>query len=152
MANQRSKPRFNPRGGDRRGQRQISARPSSSLWYGLALLLVLGLMQMFYLMPGGRTIPYSEFKSLVKAGQVAGVVISDQVIRGSLKDGPDKQRLFTVARVEDPKLTEELEARGVKYTGESTNRWLPDLLLYIVPFLFLIGLWSFFFRRMGGAE
>jgi len=152
MANQRGKPRFNPRGGDRRGQGPISARPSSSLWYGLALLLVLGLTQVYYLMPAGRTLPYSEFKALVKSGQVAEVTVGDQLIRGTLKDGPEKQRQFAVTRVEDPKLTEELEARGVKYTGELANRWLPDLLGWVVMLLFFIGLSSFFLRRMGGAE
>jgi cell division protease FtsH len=152
MANQRGKPRFNPRGGDRRGQGPIGARPSSSLWYGLALLLVLGLTQMYYLMPAGRTLPYSEFKALVKSGQVAEVTVGDQLIRGTLKDGPEKQRQFAVTRVEDPKLTEELEARGVKYTGELANRWLPDLLGWVIPLLFFVGLWGFFFRRMSGAE
>jgi cell division protease FtsH len=152
VANQRSKPRFNPRGGDRRGQTPMSARPSSSLWYGLALLLVLGLTQMYYLLPVGRTLPYSEFKSMIKADQVAEVTIGDQLIRGTLKDGPEKQRQFVVTRVEDPKLTEELEAKGVKYTGELANRWLPDLLGWIIPLLFFIGLWGFFFRRMSGAE
>ena len=154
MANQRpSKPRFSPRGGDRRGQRPLTTRPSSSLWYGLALLLILGLTQMYYLIPAGRSIPYSEFKSLVKNGHVAEVTVGEQVIRGTLKDGNDKQaKQFTVTRVEDPKLTEELEARGVKYTGELANRWLPDLLGWVVPLLFFVGLWGFFFRRMSGAE
>jgi len=153
MAEKRSKPRFNPRGGDRRGgQRQASSRPSSSLWYGLALLLVLGLAQMYYLMPVGRSIPYSEFKSLVKSGQIADLTLSDQVIRGTLKEGDEKQKQFVVTRVEDPKLTEELEAHGVKYTGELANRWLPDLLGWVIPLLFFIGLWGFFFRRMSGAE
>jgi len=152
MANQRGKARFNPRGGDRRGQGPISGRPSSSLWYGLALLLVLGLTQMYYLIPAGRTLSYSEFKSLVKSGQVAEITVGDQLIRGTLKDGPEKQRQFVVTRVEDPKLTEELETRGVKYTGELANRWLPELLGWIIPLLLFVGLWGFFFRRMSGAE
>jgi cell division protease FtsH len=149
--------RFNPRGGDRRGQRQLTGRQSSPLWYGLAFLLLLVVAQMYYMTPAGRTIPYSEFKSLLKNGQVADVSIGDQLIRGTLKqdlpggDGkPTKQ--FSTTRVEDPKLTEELEARGVKYTGEVANHWLPDLLGWIVPLVFLIGIWGFFFRRMSGAE
>ncbi len=32
------------------------------------------------------------------------------------------------------------------------NRWLPELLSWIIPLLLLVALWSFFFRRMGGAE
>ena len=63
---------------------------------------------------------------------------------------PSKQ--FTVTRVEDPKLIEELEAHGVKYTGEIMNRWLPDLLGWIIPLLFLVGIWGFFFRRMSGRR
>src|SRR4051794_28928303 len=112
---------------------------------------------MYYLTPGGRQIPYSEFKSLLKKGQVAEIAIADQAIRGTLKqelpgsDGkPTKQ--FGTTRVEDPKLTEELEANGVKYTGEVVNHWLPELLGWIVPLLFLVGIWGFFFRRMSGAE
>jgi cell division protease FtsH len=154
---QKPTPRFNPRGGDRRGQRPLTARQSSPLWYGLAFLILLGVAQMYYLTPGGRQIPYSEFKSLLKNGQVAEIAIADQAIRGTLKqelpgsDGkPTKQ--FGTTRVEDPKLTEELEANGVKYTGEVVNHWLPDLLGWIIPLLFLIGIWGFFFRRMSGAE
>jgi cell division protease FtsH len=156
MPNQRPVPRFNPRSGDRRGPRQLSPRPSSSLWYGLALLLFLGLAQLYYLAPAGRTVPYSEFKSLLKTGQVAEVTIGDQIVRGTLKqaDASDQKqnKQFTTTRVEDPKLTEELEAQGVKYNGELANRWLPELLGWIIPLVLFIGIWGFFFRRMSGAE
>src|ERR1700730_7258578 len=101
-------PRFNPRGGERRGPRQPPGRPSSSLWYGLALLLLLGVAQMYFLTQGGRSIPYSEFKSLLKNGKVAEAAISDQTIRGTLTEelGEPKSKQFTTTRVEDPKLTE----------------------------------------------
>jgi cell division protease FtsH len=151
-------PRFNPRGGDRRGQKALGARPSSPLWYGLAFLAVLVIAQMYFLAPAGRMIPYSEFRSLVKNGEVAEVSLGDQVVRGTLKvevptgNGGKPSKQFTVTRVEDPKLIDELEAHGVKYTGEIMNRWLPDLLGWILPLLFLVGIWGFFFRRMSGAE
>jgi cell division protease FtsH len=136
----------------------MSARQSSPLWYGLAFLILLGVAQMYYLVPSGRAIPYSDFKTQLKSGNLAEVSIGDQLIRGTLKqeiagsDGkPTKQ--FSTTRVEDPKLTEELEARGVKYTGEVANHWLPDLLVtWILPLIFLIGLWGLFMRRMSGAE
>jgi cell division protease FtsH len=142
-------PRFNPRGGDRRGQRQMPPRGASSLWYGLAFLVILGLAQLYYLAPAGRVLPYSEFKNLLKQGQVSEVTIGDQLIRGTVKQEPKE---FSTTRVEDPKLTEELESKGVKYKGELTNRWLPELLGWIIPLLFFIGIWGFFFRRIGGAE
>src|SRR5712691_8102276 len=156
MAGPKPTPRFNPRGGDRRGQRPTVQRPGSSLWYGLAFLLVLGFAQLYFMTPPGRSIPYSEFKMLLKDGQVEDVTITDQVIRGTLKQpasaDPKQSKQFTTTRVEDPKLTEELEAKGVKYTGEAANRWLADLLSWIIPAVFFIAIWGFFFRRMSGAE
>ena len=84
------------------------------------------------------------------------MTIGDQMIRGTLKQPPGadakQAKSFAATRVEDPKLTEELEAQGVKYTGEIASRWLPDLLGWILPLVFFIALYGFFFRRMGGAE
>src|SRR5688572_22127803 len=154
MASPKS-PRLNPRGGDR-GSRPVGQRPNSSLWYGLAFLMVLGFAQIYFMTPPGRSIPYSEFKTLLKDSQVVDVVIGDQVIRGTLKQAagadPKQSTQFTTTRVDDPKLTEELEARGVKYTGEVTNRWFAELLSWIIPLVFFVAIWGFFFRRMGGAE
>jgi cell division protease FtsH len=142
--------------GDRRGPRPAASRPSASLWYGLAFLLALGIAQLYFMTPPGRSVPYSEFKTLLKDGQVVEVTVSEQLIRGTLKtppaDGETQSTQFTTTRVEDPKLTEELEARGVKYTGEVVNRWVADLLSWIIPAVFFIGIWVFFFRRMSGAE
>ena len=157
MASPKQPPRLNPRGGDRRGPRPTVQRPGSSLWYGLAFLLVLGFAQLYFMTPQGRSIPYSEFKGLAKDGQVVDVTITEQVIRGTLKQpapagDPKAWAQFTTTRVEDPKLIEELEGKGVKYTGEVANRWLADLLSWIIPAIFFIAIWGFFFRRMGGAE
>src|SRR5262252_10854628 len=145
----------NPRGNSRGGTpRPFPPRAGASLWYGLALLIVLGLVQMYYMAPTGRQIAYSEFKTMVQSGQVAEVVIGDQVVRGMLKTGSadDKSRQFTTTRVDDPKLAEELQAKGVKFSGEAVNRWLPDVLGWILPLIFIVVLWGFFFRRMGGPE
>src|ERR1700693_5140840 len=105
MAPQKSTSRFNPRGGDRRGQRPLGTRPASSLWYGLAFLLLLGLAQMYYLTPSDRTIPYSEFKTLLKNGEVGDVPVGEQAIHGTLKNppasDPKQPKEFTTTRVDD---------------------------------------------------
>jgi cell division protease FtsH len=155
MAAPKGTPRFNPRAGDRRGQRTLGQRPTSSLWYGLAFLLLLGLTQIYFLAPARSPIPYSEFKTLLKNGQIAELTVGEQTIRGTLKQPPANDPAagtFTTTRIEDPKLIEELEAARVQYRGEIVNRWLPDLLGWIIPLLLLIGIWGFFFRRMSGAE
>ena len=58
------------------------------MWYGLAFVLVLVLVQTYYLTAPGQTIPYSEFKTLLKNGEIAEVTIGDQMIRGTLKQPP----------------------------------------------------------------
>jgi cell division protease FtsH len=117
----------------------------------LGALVILALAQAYLLSPAGRQISYSEFKGLLRSGQVAEVTVGDTTIRGQLKkaEGP---AAFTTTRIEDPKLVEELDQHGVKYAGEVVSRWLPEVLSWLVPVLLLVALWSFFFRRIGGAE
>ena len=92
-------PRFSPRAGDRRGPGKLGSRPSPTLLYGLALLLLLGVAQMYFLTPASRTIPYSEFKTLLKNGEIAEVAVSGQTIHGTLKSGTDKSKPFATARL-----------------------------------------------------
>src|SRR5687767_14646028 len=140
----------NPRG----ERRSAPRRPSGTIWYGLAFLFLLVLAQTYFLVPAGRQLLYSEFKSLVAQGKVAEALVGEQVIRGTLKpaDASGKPDAFVTTRIEDPALVAELEKSGVKYTGELMNRWLPELLSWIIPLVLLVALWSFFFRKMGGAE
>jgi cell division protease FtsH len=151
-------PPINPRGDRKPGERRplTTKRPTFSLWYVLGALFLLALAQAWFMTPAGQVIPYSEFKSLVRTGQVAEVTVGDQTISGRLKEargeGRQRSELFSTTRIDDPKLVEELEANHVKYTGELVSRWLPEVLGWIIPLLLLIALWSFFFRRIGNAE
>ena len=133
-----------------------NSRPTFSIWYVLGLLVVLAILQAWFLAPAGRQITYSEFKSLVRSGQVVEATVSDQTINGKLREaqGEGRQRTdqFVATRVDDPKLVEDLEAHQVKYSGETVSRWLPEVLGWIIPLVLLVAVWSFFFRRMGGAE
>jgi cell division protease FtsH len=120
----------------------------------LGALFILALGQAYLLTPGGRQVSYSEFKNLVRSAQVAEVTVGESTIHGQLKkgDGDKGSTAFSTTRIEDPKLVEDLEAHGVKYSGEVVSRWLPEVLSWVVPLLLLVALWSFFFRRIGGAE
>ncbi len=139
-----------PSGGNKRS---TSARPTA-IWWVLGALFILALGQAYLLSPGGRQVPYSDFKGLVRSGQVAEVTVGESTIHGQLKkaQGDKSSAAFTTTRVDDPKLAEELDAHGVKYSGEVVSRWLPEVLSWVVPLLILVALWSFFFRRIGGAE
>jgi cell division protease FtsH len=128
--------------------------PGGAVWYVLGFLVLLALGQAFFVqMQTGETVSYSEFKTLVREGKVQEVTLSEDRVRGTLKAaGSERGKTFTAVRVTDAKLPEELEAHGVKYTGEVANRWVTEMIGWIIPLLFIVGLWAFFLRRMGGAE
>jgi cell division protease FtsH len=128
------------------------AGPSGFVWWILGLLLVVSLAQIFLFLPGGRTFSYTEFKAMVRAGQVAEVAVGPEMIAGQLKGGDPKADRFTVVRVDDAKLLEELEQAGVQVKGDLPNRWLPELLSWVIPVLLLVALWSLFMRRVGGPD
>jgi cell division protease FtsH len=139
----------------RNGERRITPRPGgSAIWYALGFLLLLALAQAFFSqIQGGETISYSDFKQDVYQNKVQEVTLSDDHVRGTLKVvNNGRPQPFTAVRVDDPKLPEELEQHGVKYTGEVANRWISDVIGWIIPLIFIIALWMFFLRRMGGAE
>jgi cell division protease FtsH len=147
-------PGLNPR--DRRpGERRTlgpGGRPGGAVWYVIGFLLLMTLAQAWFLAPAGRQIPYSEFKQLVRSGQVAEVTVGEQSIHGQLKREQNNTRAFTTTRIDDPKLVEELDANNIKYTGEFVSRWLPEVLGWVIPIVFFLAIWGFFFRRMSGAE
>jgi cell division protease FtsH len=142
-------------GARRSGDRKLTPRggPASAMWYVLALFLLVALGQAFYLsMQGGEAISYSEFKQRLHEGRVEEVFVAEDRIRGTMRDSQKGTHPFTTVRIEDPKLIEDLEKAGVKSTGEAPNKWIAEVVGWIIPLVFLVALWSFFFRRMGSAE
>jgi cell division protease FtsH len=144
---------MNPR--DKRpGERRTlgtGGRPGGAVWYVLGFLLLMAVAQAWFLAGGTNQISYSEFKNAIRTGNVAQVVVNEQMIRGEFKREVAGKKTFSVNRIKDPKLVEDLEAASVKYTGEFASRWISELIGWL-PILLLFGVWIFFFRRMGNAE
>jgi cell division protease FtsH len=119
-------------------------------------LLLVAAVQAYFMSGSGQQIPYSQFKTLLRDDKVTEVTIGEQTIHGKLKPNATQSGgssgSFSTTRVDDPKLVEELEQRQVGYSGETVGRWLPDLLGWILPLVFLVALSSFFLRRVGGTE
>jgi cell division protease FtsH len=154
LANLKNPPGMNPR--DRRpGERRTlgtPSRPGGAIWYVLGFLFLMVLGQAWFFTPSGRQIPYSEFKQLLRSSQVSEVTVGETVIRGTLKREQNGSRSFSSTRIEDDKLLAELDQHGVKYSGELVSRWLPEVLGWVIPIVFFLAIWGFFFRRMSGAE
>ncbi|HUQ89435.1 MAG TPA: ATP-dependent zinc metalloprotease FtsH [Vicinamibacterales bacterium] len=139
-----------PPGGKER--RQQTSKPTA-LWWVLGVLTLLAIGQAYFLAPAGHQVSYSEFKDMVRGGQVAEVAVGDTMIRGTLKKADaGGGTTFTTTRIEDPKLVEELDQAKVKYSGEIVSRWLPEIIGWVLPFALIVAAWSFFARRLGGAE
>ena len=132
--------------------RPPARRPLSPVWFGLGLFVLVLVFNMVNAALRRGTLEYSEFKSLLAQGRVSEVVISQDAITGKYLDPNDKETEFTTNKVDDPKLVEQLEAQKVKFHADPQSRWLADILSWVLPLLVLVALWTFFFRRMSGAE
>lgn len=109
-------------------------------YFILAFLLLIGLN---YLLGQQETtsIPYSELKARVAAGQIQEVAVGEETIRAVVADSlsagtaPD---VLTAVRVQnDEELIPLLEAHGVEYEG-TTEGWLGDALVWLLPLGLLV--------------
>jgi cell division protease FtsH len=121
-----------------------------NFWYIIAAVLGMLLIQELYLESTKLTpIPYSRFQTLLNEDKVDKIAITQNYISGSLKEAqPDGVKDFVTARV-DPELAQSLDKRGVVYSAVVENHWLRDLLSWVLPAIFFVGIWMFAIRRMG---
>ena len=139
-----------------------------SLWYFLiAFILILAIQNYFYA-SRIEELPYSSFKTLLKAGKLKDISVSDQNLSGVIVnaglDGllPQDQLQkiqtlkrgevqFKTVRIEDPDLIKDLEAAKVNFAGRIESNWLPTLLSWILPAVIFFALWAFLIKRMGAG-
>ncbi|MEX3007242.1 ATP-dependent zinc metalloprotease FtsH [Hoeflea sp. TYP-13] len=118
------------------------------------ILVALAAVMLFQLWIGAQEttrIPYSEFRDLLTQEQITNVVVSESQIKGEFKIPRDGKRFFITNRVGSD-IGEVLEQAGVKYSGASDETWLSNLLSWVLPMLFFLGLWFFLFRRIAERQ
>ena len=150
-------PRHGPKGPGGAGVRPGLTRVF--LW--LLLLMIVAPVIVRWLGGGrGEQIPYTEFRELVRTGEVAEVTVRDEAIFGRLTrevaDGKDAdadaERDFVtyLPTFGDDELMAMLEESGVEVTTEPSSDGSFSLLLFsLLPVLLLVGLGWMLFRRMG---
>ncbi len=129
-----------------------------NLWYiALAFIGVIFVHELFMSATRIVEIPYSEFQTYMKAGQVEEIRIGQAHIQGVLRDPQDGQpSRFITIRVE-PDLAQSLGEYNVRFAGQIESTFLRDLLSWVVPILLFFGLWMFLMNRfargggMGGS-
>jgi cell division protease FtsH len=136
-----------------------------SLWYFIAAVLAILLLQELFTRGHVETLAYNEFKTLLRAGKLNDVAVTDQMISGTvnteglegvlpqprvdaIRKGAAPHRFVTV-KVDDPQLVADLETARINYAGQIESRWLSTLLSWVVPALVFFAIWSFLIRRMG---
>ena len=123
------------------------------IWYILIAAFALMSLSSYLFNPVVGNISYSEFKELVRDGRIESCQITSSLIKGALKVEDyrsEKKKTFVTARVDDPELVKELEAQGVKYSGNYENTWLQQFLFaWIIPIGIFFLIWRFVFKKIG---
>ena len=140
-----------------------------SAWYFVAIITFLILLMQNFLVTGDvDTISYSQFKSLIKKGQISEVIIGENTIRGTLKPEALGEILsqekinalgekakaphpFVTVRVADSALTADLEEAGIAFKGETSSGWVTTLLSWVLPVLIFFVVWSLLLNRMSAG-
>ncbi|MBZ5699769.1 MAG: ATP-dependent zinc metalloprotease FtsH [Acidobacteriia bacterium] len=114
---------------------------------------------------GSKEVSYSDFLAEVRAGHLAEVQITEKKLIGIVKEekpGAGKAvapRMLTATRLpgmDETELLKEMEAQGVKYSGQIQTglSWLYVLASWALPMLFLAWIFRVGMQRMqqaGGA-
>jgi cell division protease FtsH len=145
----------------------MDKKQTFSLWYVLAALVGMILLQEFFTPRHTQTLSYSEFKQALVAGKLDDVVIADGIATGKLRaEGLDqilpKDKLealkraggdhgFATVLVNDPGLVAQLDAAKVRYGSVRQSKWLGALISWVAPALVFFGIWWFLMKRMGGG-
>ncbi|MGD8317648.1 MAG: ATP-dependent zinc metalloprotease FtsH, partial [Myxococcales bacterium] len=136
-------------GEDDRKPKATRGKPRLGLMYLLAAIIAGSLLLQVWETRSGpvATIPYSEFQSLLDQGKVKEVVVTDDTLRGELKEPVDGKTRFETNRVEQD-LVKDLQGHGVKYSKEQQSALFQALASWLLPLVLLFGFWIFLSRRM----
>ncbi|MBI5191970.1 MAG: ATP-dependent metallopeptidase FtsH/Yme1/Tma family protein [Nitrospirae bacterium] len=128
----------------------------NSFYKNLGLWIVIGgvMILLYYLSQHttgpSKEIVFSDFLNRVEQGQVTEVVIKQNQISGTMKDGAQ----FSTYTMDYPNLVTSLRDKGVKITVKPPDEtpWYIAFLFSWGPILLLVGVWIFFMRQtqMGG--
>ena len=153
----------NNRPEDTGGPSRLSQRLRTVSFWLLMILIPLAILQF---MSGARQeeqeLSYTEFIAQLRAENIQELTIREGLkVEGALKrpvqqsEGEAMTHFRTLLPAEaSQELLDEMGALGVEITAEeAANNWV-NLLISVLPWVLIIGLWFFFFRQMqaGGSR
>jgi cell division protease FtsH len=146
-------------GGGRNGGKASRFFRAASFW----VLILLVPLFIYQLMQGGRTsrqeLTYTEFQAQLKADNVQSVTIRNgHEVQGALKssiqrDGAQVKQFHTLLPFESSmEFVAELQKAGVDIRREEAGSNWMNILVSVLPWVLIIGLWFFLFRQMQGGS
>ena len=131
----------------------MEKRTQFSLWYVVLAFIAINFLHGLYVQwQAVEPIPYSQFQALLKDGKIEDISITDNHIRGTLKEAlPDGKKAFVATRV-DPALAKDLGQYDVKFNGVIESTLLRDILSWVLPALVFVGIWMFAMRKFGEQQ
>ena len=123
-------------------------------------LAILAAVWLFRALAGDRVteaVTYTAFRQELEQGRIDEITIGEDRILYTVISTGEKGDTVRTARsvvpVEDPGLTAEILRRGIPLRGRTgAGDFLPTLLIWMLPILPLLLLWSIAARRMGGSQ
>ncbi|MEW6262983.1 MAG: ATP-dependent zinc metalloprotease FtsH [Thermodesulfobacteriota bacterium] len=124
-----------------------------SIWYILLAFWAVMIIQSFINQAFEiKHVPYSEFMTALESGRIVEIAITQNRIQGKMRTGNrDEIQEFTTVRV-DPEFSQLLTKYNVKFKGVIESTFIRDLMSWILPILVFMGIWYYFFRRMGSQQ
>ncbi|MDD9941774.1 MAG: ATP-dependent zinc metalloprotease FtsH [Myxococcales bacterium] len=136
----------------------------------VVIALTVALISAFWIFAGregGNLIRYDQFKRYLREDRIEQIAIGEDEISGLYREGKEpppeqkdpqanakqkSRKTFRVMRVEDEGLVNELEERGVEYTGVPGTDGFPllSILFYVVIGFFLLSMLGGGLSRGGG--
>ena len=146
-------------GGNRNGGKTSRFFRAASFW----VLILLVPLFIYQLMQGGKSsrqeLTYTEFQTQLQADNVQSVTIRNgHDVDGSLKssiqkDGSQVQKFHTLLPFESSmEFVSGLQKEGVDIRREEAGSNWVNILVSVLPWVLIIGLWFFLFRQMQGGS
>jgi len=127
------------------------------LWSILILLTWFFVLQILNRVGRAIDIPYSIFMQELKQNNVLRVALTEKSIKGTLKtpisyeDKSNFTEFTTLMPFEDQALADKLVKNNVEVVVKQKSGW-GDIVITIIPWILLIGVWVFFIRQMQSGQ
>ena len=165
MSDPQNKKPFGDFNSDGKGPQNNMMRNMSVVLIFIAAVVFLYLFSQNSDFTADRQISYTQYKSLVESRRILSAVVAksnlnDFEFRAKLKgtetvniNGQDVEiRSFTCRLgVVDSETEKWWEANGVVWSYKREDGGIMEIMINLLPWILLIGIWIFFFRRMQGG-